>query len=782
MRSSLWSCSLLVCAVSILQLAGCAGLRTAPTPSPSPSPTPAATFQLTVTAPPAGQGTITSSPKGISCPSTCTASFAEGTKVTLTATPGTNYLFGGWSGACTGTSCTVTISAATTVAASFIEAEGLNVALAGAGSGTVTSSPAGINCPTTCSATFPDKTQVTLTETAGTNFYFGGWGGACTGTTGCSVTVTAAENVTATFTGGDSLTVATSGTGSGTVTSTPAGIDCTSGSATGCTAIFPPGTAVALTEAPTVPNLFSGWSGACTGSAACSVTVSATPASVTAAFAQGGTLQTSVQHIILEAQENRSLDSYFGYLPQYWVNQGIANPPTFNGLAQFMPPANPANAPTQPPCSSPTGQCTADPTGTPVPSFHMQSICTEELSPFWNEGHVDWNYGFLFPSNITWESNGFVQAAANDARDYTDGTVNDTNGYRVMGYFTDQDLNFYYALATDFAISDMWFTPVMSRTQLARGFILGATSDGYAYPPGSNSEDGNPFSSPPIFEVLQNAGVTWRVYVHQDTWSQQFGWCTTLTGSELNQCLADSSYVNEYSWETTVLNTPSLYANFVPDTQFATDAQNGTLAQVSYIDPASDAGLDEHPTDVDSEGGVNIQAGAAHVESLVTALMNSPSWQTSVFIFTYDEAGGFYDHVQPQVVPVPDQYAYPIDLQTGDMCAGANQTTGVCSFGMTGYRIPVVVVSPFSKQNYVSHVVRDTTVWLNLIEERFGVTALNNRDAYWSTAQSGSNGQPNAQMDEFFDFTNPPWITPPTMPTQSQSGTCSLAAPNPWGT
>lgn len=262
MRSSLSSSFLCLCALSILPLAGCAGIRPVPTPSPSPT---TQTFQLTVTAPPAGQGTITSSPKGISCPSTCTASFAQGTKVTLTATPGANYLFGSWSGACTGTSCTVTINAATTVAASFIAEEGLNVALAGTGTGTVTSSPAGINCPTVCSASFPDQTQVTLTETVGTNSYFGSWSGACSGTNSCSVTVTAAENVTATFNGPDALTVTTSGAGAGTVTSVPPGISCTSGSTTGCSANFPPGTSVALSESPTTNDLFSGWAGACTG-------------------------------------------------------------------------------------------------------------------------------------------------------------------------------------------------------------------------------------------------------------------------------------------------------------------------------------------------------------------------------------------------------------------------------------------------------------------------------------------------------------------------------------
>ena len=162
------------------------------------------------------------------------------------------------------------------------------------------------------------------------------------------------------------------------------------------------------------------------------------------------------------------------------------------------------------------------------------------------------------------------------------------------------------------------------------------------------------------------------------------------------------------------------------------------------IEPASNAGLDEHPSDSDAYPE-NVQTGAAYVAGLVNTFMTSPSWKDSAMIFTYDEAGGFYDHVQPQPVPVPDPNAdqYPIDLQPGDACDGANQTTGVCSFGMTGYRVPLIVISPFAKKNFVSHVVRDTTAWLNLVEERFNVPALTARDAYWTTAQAG---------------TTPPWM------------------------
>jgi phospholipase C len=580
--------------------------------------------------------------------------------------------------------------------------------------------------------------------------------------------------------GDDSLTVTMSGAGSGTVTSSPAGISCTTGSASGCTATFPQGTAVTLSEEASSPNLFFGWSGGCSGSGSCTVDLSAANNGVTATFNVGGTLQ-SLNHIIFFAQENRSFDSYFGYMQQYWANNGISTQ-QFNGLPQFNPPANPLLAPMNPGCdpSNPNGAdvCTPSPSVTPVPSFHMQSVCTEELSPFWNEAHTDWDDVFSYPTSVNWLANGFVVAGANDARQYPTNypPINDINGYRTMGYFTDTDLNYYYYMASNFGTSDSWFSPVMSRTQLNRAYMLAATSDGYAYPPGSNTSDSAPFSSPTIFQSLQTAGISWRVYVDADGTA-----CSGDTGSELNQCLANVSYVNMFAFESEVQDTPSLYQNFVPVTQFTTDAQNGTLAQVSLVEPASNAGLDEHPSDSD-DYPENIQMGAAYAAGLINAFMTSPSWKDSAMIFTYDEAGGFYDHVQPQPVPVPNPNAnqYPVDLQPSDACDGANQTTGVCSFGMTGYRIPLIVISPFAKKNFVSHVVRDATAWLNLVEERFNIPALTARDAYWSTSQAGTN--PPATMDEFFDFVNAPWATPPIPPQQTiyPSSSCSLAAPNPW--
>jgi phospholipase C len=227
-----------------------------------------------------------------------------------------------------------------------------------------------------------------------------------------------------------------------------------------------------------------------------------------------------------------------------------------------------------------------------------------------------------------------------------------------------------------------------------------------------------------------------------------------------------------FTYNQTIDNSPTLLANIASVTQLKTDMANGSLPQVALIEPPSNAGLDEHPTDTDSAPPVNIQLGAAFTASLMNALMASPNWKDSALIFTYDEPGGFYDHVSPQPATPPDPSSsatyLPIDLQPNDICSG-QLGAGTCNFAYTGYRVPLIVVSPFSKKNYVSHTVYDYTAILKLIETRFGLSPLTNRDA--------------AQADmstDFFDFTNVPWATPPTPPAQSTTGTsCSLNAPTP---
>ena len=246
-----------------------------------------------------GNGTINSSDGGITCSLNCTTGargYPEGTTVTLTATPDAYSVFSGWSGACAGTAatCQVAVTQQRVVTATFSSAGyvyPLSVALAGTGSGGVVSSPSGIVCGTTCSESFPGGSTVTLTATPASGSYFAGWSGACAGTGGCTVTMSSAKSVTATFTTGVphyALTVFKSGTGSGPVTSSPSGIVC--GSA--CSASFAQGTSVTLTAAPNSGSAFAGWSGACSGTASTCVVTMNSAKNVTATFNRVAVLYT----------------------------------------------------------------------------------------------------------------------------------------------------------------------------------------------------------------------------------------------------------------------------------------------------------------------------------------------------------------------------------------------------------------------------------------------------------------------------------------------------------
>lgn len=239
-----------------------------------------------------GVGMVVSSPSGINCPSDCSEAYGPGQMITLTATAGSESVFTGWSGGtCTGTgTCTVTSDAAVGVVATFaLKQYALTVTKAGNGSGSVASNPAGVNCGSTCTANYDSGTSVTLvaTESAGSTFV--GWsGGGCTGTGTCTVTMSAAKSITATFTLNQYvLTVMKGGNGSGTVTSNPSGINCGST----CAASYSFGQTVTLTAAPSAGSSFGGWSGGgCSGSGTCVVPISAAT-TVTATF-------TLTQHVL----------------------------------------------------------------------------------------------------------------------------------------------------------------------------------------------------------------------------------------------------------------------------------------------------------------------------------------------------------------------------------------------------------------------------------------------------------------------------------------------------
>jgi hypothetical protein len=235
---------------------------------------------LTVERKGAGTGTVTSSPAGINCGSTCSFAFADSTVVTLSANPGVGSQAVGWSGCDTVTAedkCKVTMSGAKAITATFALAKPkLTVSKAGTGTGTVTSSPAGIQCGATCAAEYESGAEVTLSGAPGANTEAVKWAG-CASVDGeghCKVTMSAAKAVSATFNlRKQELKVTRIGTGTGTVTSSPAGISC----GVSCAASFGEGSTVTLTGTPTGEALPVKWSGcdSVNGEGRCLVAMSA---------------------------------------------------------------------------------------------------------------------------------------------------------------------------------------------------------------------------------------------------------------------------------------------------------------------------------------------------------------------------------------------------------------------------------------------------------------------------------------------------------------------------
>lgn len=396
-----------------------------------------------------------------------------------------------------------------------------------------------------------------------------------------------------------------------------------------------------------------------------------------------------INHIVVMLQENRSFDNYFGKLNDYRMAQGL--PPDVDGL--------------------PTGASNPSFDGSStVNAYHLLTMCTENSSPSWNESHVDFNR--YDPTSSIGMMNGFVRTAAKLAQD--DGLY-DTQGLRVMGYYDQTDIPYYYFMATQFATSDRWFSPVPSNSPANHLYLFAGTSAGHVHNPAA------PLSNKTIFQLLEENGLSWKIYE---------------TDTNLTFLSIFWSFYQAHQ------------ANLAPVSQFFTDVANNTLPAVSLIEAGMESGEDEHP-------GANIQIGADDVAQLINALMNSSSWQDSVFILSWDDAGGLYDHVPYQPVVNPDGIL-PLDLQPTDICYG--QPCG--DFVETGGRLPLLVVSPFAKRGYVSHTVADYTAVLKFIETRFGLPSLTKRDA----------AQP--YTPEFFDFATVPNLHPPQPPVQPQNGPC----------
>jgi len=320
-----------------------------------------------------------------------------------------------------------------------------------------------------------------------------------------------------------------------------------------------------------------------------------------------------------------------------------------------------------------------DPSGTPIPMFHQKDLCVANPKHRWDDEHFSWNNGKL---------DQFVKR----------------NGRKVMGYFDRSDLPFYYALANQFAVADRYFCSSLTQTFPNRFFLYAATAFGTtanSWPISFRNFHLNDllhlrfkrtfqYDQPTIFDLLDKNHIRWKYYTDDHDFLSRF-----RVMSKGHHKVFDS-------------------------TEYEQDLRNNSLPQVTFLDSAHD----EHPPQ-------NIQLGQEWVAKRIHSLIKSSSWRSSALFLTYDENGGFYDHVPPPHACIPD--SKPPLLSRGEHGA----------YDRYGFRVPFILISPFAKHHFVSHTVYDHTSILKFIETKFNLPALTKRDA-------------NANdMLDLFDFQHP---------------------------
>ncbi len=504
----------------------------------------------------------------------------------------------------------------------------------------------------------------------------------------------------------------------------------------------------------------------------------------------------AINHVVFMMQENRSFDSYFGMLNPYRQANGYnvgddGNTYDVDGIDDKLSTIS-----------------NNDDEGETFPLFKTQSTCLDDMTSAWLESYGDVSrFNFTLQRPIVMD--GFVHTAENFAKNGSgDGTFTDLQGKRAMAYYDQDFLNYYYYMASQFGLSDRWFSPVSSKSTPNRiATMTGGTTQGLVRDPFVDDNFTTTLNIPTIFQKLDSAGVSWKIY-----YSITEGGCTEEDGDcGIHTGIADYPVTtfSDFGYSGRYVYTNPNHAACVPPTigslqavgdqtdsfcidpthiaplqQYMTDVANGTLPSFAYIE-AQYGVTDEHPG-----SGQAILKGQVQVASLINALMQSPSWADSVFFLSYDEGGGPYDHVPPvpgqsnkftdtSLGTIPDISAIAVDPDGFNPCVpdgttisnwvptlhcdlklvdpGANPNDAPALEGFSaqlGFRLPNMVISPFTRKHYVSHTPMDHTAVIRFVEDRF----IGNGS--YLTSRDGA--QPN--LLEFFDFTGRPWATPPTPP------------------
>ena len=322
--------------------------------------------------------------------------------------------------------------------------------------------------------------------------------------------------------------------------------------------------------------------------------------------------------------------------------------------------------------------------GRPVRTYHAPSTCQAhyQVGQNWDTSHRCWNHG---------RNDGFVTACSREA----------------MAYWSGADLPFYYSLARQFPICDRYFSSVMAQTYPNRRFVMAATALGQVSDPFPGVNDPRPPHGT-IFDRLNDHQISWKNYFVDLPTTGLF------------------PYV--------LLSNPG---KAVPVAEFFVDAAAGTLPAFSLVDPEGWQASEENPQD--------IRTGEYYSSLIINAVLNSPAWSRTMLVFTYDEHGGYHDHVSPPPAVRPD--GIRPSVKQGDTYGDM--------YSYYGFRVPTVVISPWARRNYVSHVTHDHTSILRLVETKWNLPALTYRDA------NASN------LLDCLDLRahEPPFAIPPTLAT-----------------
>jgi len=388
----------------------------------------------------------------------------------------------------------------------------------------------------------------------------------------------------------------------------------------------------------------------------------------------------AVEHVVFLMQENRSFDHYFG---------------TYRGARGFDD-----HAPGRPGAFAQpwAGNATAAPVGTVLP-FRLDVAagtgeCTHDLNHFWAAQHLCWNHG---------ANDAFVSTHASDAYE------GPAYGPVTMGYHTRADLPYHYALADTFTLCDGYHASVLGPTHPNRLMAMSGTIDPAGLHGGpvltTNANPDAKFSAswPTMPEVLEDARVSWKVYTPP-------GDAYRVTNPEV-MGVSDAvlPYFSQYSSPSSTLYQKAFLPIFPND--FASDVRSGTLPEVSWVVPP--LGYDEHPPAPPA-------LGAWFIDQVLGTLTSNPAvWAKTVLFVMYDENDGLFDHVPPPVPPPGTAGEY---LTVDPLPADASGVAGPIGLG---FRVPMLVVSPFSRGGHISSEVFDHTSQLRFLEERFGVTAPN---------------------------------------------------------